>query len=229
MNKIKVATTSSHIVPLYCDAVKFFLKIRNESGNEASFQRVAVNMNIVLNSAIFLESALCEGLLSYMHLTNWRDVRKDHAVNILLEKLENEIQNATNLDKISEYYRIITGKKLNQIVDNANWEAVVILTGLRNMFAHGKRMSTPLFGDTYERGEVDQRHYDNAFKFLLKKNIVNYRDEESEQFWPTDFMKDKVADWSWEVATSTILKLAKVLNVEEHHIFPVYDIKKVVN
>lgn len=201
---------SDEIYSLYETMIDYLMAERKEITNEKLI--CAMNLNIILNSACFIEGNLENKLKSVLESIKEKynkidisdfEIRKpiNVFINNIEKDLDRKIAQCTGIEKYDELFHILLNKSLKKEKGIAEIiEGVQVLFQLRNVIAHGKEVKAYEVNAFWTNGFEENfiGGYKKAETYLLKKNIIEkkFKDLESSNV----FFSNEVADHFWQTS-----------------------------
>lgn len=210
--------------PFYEVMIKYLRGERTNTTNEELLS--AMNLNIILNSACYIEGQLeaklkiiIQEIISkyYKHDNDILDIETRKPVNIFMnnieEDLKKKISQCTGIDKYDDLFQILLNKsfkKENSIAEIL--EGIQVLFQLRNVIAHGKEINAYEVQGSWTNGLEENfiGGYKKAENYLLKKGILKNKFIESEK--PNIFFTSSISDHFWNISILFITLIDKFID-----------------
>ena len=203
-----------NLYPYYKEIIDFEREKRNEIDNQDTLS--AINMNIILCSACYLEGILEERgnfLLGYnnairetIHLDEFEQRKAFNTIqNRVRTHFKEKLSHTTGLDNFDSLFQLFLGvsfKQSNEIKPLV--EGINVLFQLRNVIAHGRKAFAYELEAYYTSGaeEYFTGGYKKAEEYLIKKELLK------DKFFNADaidvFFTNSIADHFYDLVITFI-------------------------
>lgn len=172
----------------------------------------AINYNVILQCATFIEGSICQILDSIIEFRKGQlnlneSLFKDFTIKSL-EDIENKIDKA-QWGNYPDIFELLLNVKIKDKIDNELWKAIQILFKFRNAITHGNVITIeyhPIESST-ESGIQVLRKYRDIYNFLSEKNLLV-----ANSVGFISLMNNDIADYFTKKTTEFIHALADVPN-----------------
>ncbi|AVR46035.1 hypothetical protein C7S20_12650 [Christiangramia fulva] len=174
----------------------------------------AINMSIVIHSALIIEGFIYEAIKQEAGLVMDDSDLDGRIYNFFDKKLDK-----SSWTDLNDFFKLVFNVSLKSLTDSDNWKCIVMLFYFRNMLTHSKPIK---FSVKEEDGKLKMRHFGNyelIYNYLLEKKLiekVNFI-----QSMTTELINSEIADFFWENCQTFLENIIE--NSENIKMLPVYD------
>lgn len=217
-----IRTAKMHVCTWYLliDTLNDLMEKRKcfeENVQKTEFKLAAINASIIIHIAAIVEGSITS--LLFNKLDNSQDYKNakredNHEVISLFEMLLSNLQKSTWNEIRQDLSKTILGYQLNDKI-YPDFEAIKYLFEFRNLLAHGGsiikeyRMTSKAKSvrelDSIEEEIKENLTKENMFRFLNKKNLVDFPNQENHISWK--MINSKTSDFFSDQAKKFLLSV----------------------
>jgi hypothetical protein len=174
----------------------------------------AINMSIIIHSALIIEGFIYEAIKQEAGLIKDDSDLDGRIYNFFEKKLDK-----SSWTDLNDFFKLTFNTRLKELTDSDNWKCIVMLFYFRNMLTHSKPIK---FSVKEENGELKMRHFGNyelIYNYLLEKKLI--QNVNFIKSMRTELINSAIADFFWDNCQDFLANIIE--NSENIKMLPVYD------